>query len=436
MNSFVRALTSLSHTLNSAVDIQRFPPPEFEGGHALPQTTTPMPHSEFFEYLDVAVLVGALSLASYFVYTKRSRSSVFYLSIFSLIYFGFFREGCICSIGAIQNVTLALFDQTYAIPLVALAFFLLPLLFSLFFGRVFCAGVCPLGAIQDLVLIRPIKVPYWLQQALSLFAYVYLGAAVLFAALGSAFIICEYDPFVSFFRLSGNLSILLLGTFLLVIGLFVGRPYCLYLCPYSVILRFLSRFSQWNVIVTPDSCVTCQRCEDACPYGAIVPPTPKDAPSSNAKDRKRLILLLLTAPVIIAFAAWVTSFAGASFSRMDYTVRLAEQIIWEETEQVEVYTDASAAFRDTGQPKEELFEKARLLRERYTLGAWILGAFIGLVIVCKLIEQSVFTRRSEFEVNPAGCLACGRCFASCPLERKRRRECQAAIPAKGGAAVQ
>ena len=92
MNYFVRALTSLSHTLNSAVDIQRFPPPEFEGGHALPQTTTPMPHSEFFEYLDVAVLVGALSLASYFVYTKRSRSSVFYLSIFSLIYFGFFRK--------------------------------------------------------------------------------------------------------------------------------------------------------------------------------------------------------------------------------------------------------------------------------------------------------------------------------------------------------
>ena len=134
------------------------------------------------------------SAGAYLVHTKRRRLYVFLLMLCSLIYFGFYRKGCVCAIGAIQNVSLGFFDASYAIPLSVLAFFLLPLVFTLFFGRVFCGGVCPLGAIQDLFLIKPIPVPFWLRQALSLLAYLYLGAAVLFAAMGSAFIICEYDP--------------------------------------------------------------------------------------------------------------------------------------------------------------------------------------------------------------------------------------------------
>ena len=89
--------------------------------------------------------------------------------------FCFLREGCVCPIGSTQNIVLSIFDKDYAVPLVVLAFFLLPLLFTLFFGRTFCAGVCPLGAIQDLVLLRPAKVPRWAESALRLIAYVYLG---------------------------------------------------------------------------------------------------------------------------------------------------------------------------------------------------------------------------------------------------------------------
>ncbi len=92
-----------------------------------------------------AVLVLALELATYFIYRKRSRGWVFALTIGCLAYFGFYRQGCICAIGAIQNVALTIFDHDYALPLTALLFFVLPLVFSLFFGRVFCSGVCPLG---------------------------------------------------------------------------------------------------------------------------------------------------------------------------------------------------------------------------------------------------------------------------------------------------
>ncbi|MDP6381255.1 MAG: hypothetical protein QF662_07925, partial [Phycisphaerae bacterium] len=43
--------------------IERFPPPDFEEGYKLPVTQVPGPRANLYEYLDVAVLVVALSLA-------------------------------------------------------------------------------------------------------------------------------------------------------------------------------------------------------------------------------------------------------------------------------------------------------------------------------------------------------------------------------------
>ena len=87
---------------------------------------TPDPRAMSLEYLDVAVLVAALALATYFALKKRSRKAIFITMIFALIYFGFWRKGCVCSIGAIQNVTLSFFSHDYTIPLVVVAFFVLP----------------------------------------------------------------------------------------------------------------------------------------------------------------------------------------------------------------------------------------------------------------------------------------------------------------------
>ncbi|MBM3892484.1 MAG: hypothetical protein FJ388_25485, partial [Verrucomicrobia bacterium] len=53
--------------------IERFPPPEFESGYKMPPTTTPPARAEWLGWLDVAVLAGALGLASYLALKKRSR---------------------------------------------------------------------------------------------------------------------------------------------------------------------------------------------------------------------------------------------------------------------------------------------------------------------------------------------------------------------------
>jgi NosR/NirI family nitrous oxide reductase transcriptional regulator len=403
--------------------IERFPPPDFvETDHVIPSPTFPGPRLDVYEYIDAAVLLAALGLASYLVLKKRSRRAIFALTIFSLLYFGFWRHGCVCSIGSIQNIVFSIFDRDYAVPVVVVAFFLLPLVFTLFFGRTFCAAVCPLGAIQDMVLSQPVRVPGWAESALRLFAYIYLAAAVLFAATGSAFVICRYDPFVSIFRLSGSLNILILGGCLLLIGVFVGRPYCRFLCPYGVILRQLSRLSKWRVTITPDECIRCRLCEDSCPFGAIRKPAAQWPEQEYHVAKKRLAFLLLLLPVLVFLGGWAGSGLKGVTSRAHETVRLARQIYLEETGETEEITDASTAFRATGREIKELYEQASNIRARFEFGGWILGCFIGLVIGLKLIGLSVWRQRTDYEADRASCLACGRCYEYCPREQVRLKK--------------
>ncbi|MBN1984721.1 MAG: 4Fe-4S binding protein, partial [Prolixibacteraceae bacterium] len=260
-------------TFTADAQQQRFPKPEFDSGYTQPTTITPEPRALQLEYFDVLVLLAVLSLASWLAIKKRSRQGILYLSVFTLLYFGFYRNGCICSIGAIQNVTLSFFDPAYAISITALLFFVLPLVFTLFFGRTFCAGACPLGAIQDLVIIKPLSLPKWLNKTLGLIPYIYLALAVLFAATGTDFIICRYDPFIGIFRMDAKFLMIVLGVAFLLLGMFVGRPYCRFLCPYGVLLSWMSRFSKRHLTITPSECIQCKLCAKSCPFDAIDYPT-------------------------------------------------------------------------------------------------------------------------------------------------------------------
>ena len=161
--STLYALMLLTLLATSALAAQRFPPPDFESGHKLPLTTAPAAREIWFQYLDIAVLAASLGIATWLVFRKRSRKGLMALSVFSILYFGFWRKGCVCAIGSVQNVALGLADHSYAVPIVVTAFFVLPLLFALFAGRTFCAGVCPHGALQDWVLLKPLKLPPWLE---------------------------------------------------------------------------------------------------------------------------------------------------------------------------------------------------------------------------------------------------------------------------------
>lgn len=404
----------------NAFSLERFPPPQFETDHVRPVRTAPAPRAGMMQVIDALVLIAALAVSSYLVLKRRSRPAVFGLMLFSLAYFGFYRKGCVCAIGAIQNLSLSLFNTGYTIPPSALFFFMAPLATTLFFGRSFCAAVCPLGAVQDVTLLWPITIPPWLEHALRYLAYVYLALAVWLAAFGSTFIICRYDPYVAIFRRSGNLNMLIFGGAMLTIGLFVGRPYCRFLCPYGVILRQLSRLSKWRVRITPSTCNLCKLCEDACPYGAIQLPVPTWPAETHAPDRRRLGGLLILLPILIGLGAWLGHSLTPLTARTHSTVALAERIWLEENQQVADTTDASDVFRASGQSIATLYDRAAIIRERAGRGGWFFGGFLGLILGGKLILLSLRRPQTDYEAERAGCVSCGRCYQYCPKEHERR----------------
>lgn len=397
--------------------MQRFPKPEFESGYEQPDPVTPEPRALALEYFDVAVLLAALSLASWLALKKRSRQGMLWLSVFTLLYFGFYRNGCICSVGSIQNMTLIFADAGYTISLTALFFFLLPLIFTLFFGRTFCAGACPLGAIQDLVIIKPISLPSWLRTTLGLVPYLYLALAVLYAATGTDFIICRYDPFVGIFRMDAPFLMTVLGIAFLLMGMFVARPYCRFFCPYGVLLNWMSHFSKWHLSITPSHCIQCKLCTTSCPFDAIDYPTGEKTTALSRGSAKRFLVYALLIPVWMAAGGFVGSRAHTWLSKAHPDVYLAELLITRpevknDPDNIDVQT-----FLSSGKTMPQLVESAQAIRQKFYTGSWLAGGFIGLVIGVTLLNQVVFRRRSDYRPNRGNCYSCARCVDYCPVDR-------------------
>jgi len=398
---------------------QRFPKPEFDSGYVQPDPTTPEPRAVALEYFDVVVLLAVLSLASWLAIRKRSRRGLLWLSLFSLAYFGFYRDGCICSIGAIQNVALSIFDAGYSISLAALLFFLLPLFFALFFGRTFCAAACPLGAIQDLLVINPVSIPSWIRKTLGFIPVIYLGLSVLLAATGSDFIICRYDPFVGIFRMDGPFLMIFLGVTFLLLGMFYARPYCRVFCPYGVLLSWMSRFSKWHLSITPAECISCKLCKDSCPFDAIEVPVEEAyrKPEVARKNLRKFIFYMALIPVLTLAGAMIGKRSHVFLSRVHADVYLAELMI----SQPELRNDQEnldiQAFLESGETFEQLVEEAALVRGRFKQGGMALGAFIGLVLGITLMNQVVFRRREDYVPHKGDCFSCGRCMDYCPIDK-------------------
>lgn len=401
------------HAIMYAQD--RFPRPEFESGYVYPEHQMPLQRAPIWEYIDLAVLVGALSVASWLALKKRSRSGLLWLSVFSLAYFGFFREGCVCSIGALQNVSLALFNGGYTIPLTVLLFFLLPLIFALAFGRVFCAGVCPLGAIQELTGFRPVKLPRVVESIMISIPFIYLGISVLSAATESQFIICRYDPFVGIFRLDAPYTMIIFGSLLLVAGIFINRPYCRYLCPYGVLLNIFSRYSHRHLTITPAECIDCRLCEDACPYDAILFSDTGSPPVEPAKQRKRFIIYILLVPLFAAGGAILFRNLSPALSGLNSNVRLAREIRAEKETGIAAVSEAAVAFKEAGKTEDELFAEETRISERYRKGSTWVGLFLGLSFGLSLVSLTTRARRTGYVPHKGKCYSCGRCFSYCPV---------------------
>jgi polyferredoxin len=395
----------------------RFPKPDFQHGYKYPTVEYHVPNVTIWATIDIVILLALMSFVAWAIIKRRTRKPIVWVSVISVAYFGFFREGCVCSVGSLQNVALTLSDSSYAMPFLVLVFFMAPIIFAFLFGRVFCAGVCPLGALQELVNIKNFRLSKALTTVLEILPWLYLIFAVLFAVTQSRFIICRYDPFVGIFRMGGDFPLIVFGIVLLITAIFVGRPFCRFICPYGVLLGLFARVSIWNIKLTEKTCINCELCHNACPVDAIKPPYDSKIKETRAEGVKRILLYFAVLPVMVIFTAALMRYSSDTLSKMHRDVSLLEMVIEHEANPVFELSLDLEGFYERGRTVEELTEKVDAIKAEYKFYSTVAGGFIGLVIGFSLIGFSLKRTRKLYEIDHAQCVDCGRCFNYCPQNK-------------------
>ncbi|HLO59501.1 MAG TPA: 4Fe-4S binding protein [Bacteroidales bacterium] len=196
--------------------------------------------------------------------------------------------------------------QFITVPAVLSAGFIIILVLTALFGRVYCSFICPLGIFQDIVswISKKAKVikRYKFRKALNYLRYPVLALVVISLLFGSMFVLNLLDPYSSFGRIFSdivrpgiiaannglaslfekfdmyflyrlNLDLVTWKTVFIpavlviavvVLAFYYGRLYCNAICPVGTVLGFLSRFSVFRIRMDKATCTKCGKCAFAC----------------------------------------------------------------------------------------------------------------------------------------------------------------------------
>jgi ferredoxin len=217
--------------------------------------------------------------------------------------------------------------------------------------------------------------------------------------------------------MDATFHMVILGIAFLLMGMFIARPYCRFLCPYGVLLNWMSRFSKWHLTITPAACIQCKLCSDSCPFDAIDYPTDEKQSNNTKWGVNRFLVYALLIPAWIFIGGFTGSKAHTWISKANPTVYLAEMLV----ANPEVRNDPKnldvQAFLSSGKSLEVLVKEATVIRQKFYIGGWLAGGFLGLVIGMTLLGQVVYRKKVDYQPHKGNCYSCGRCMKFCPVKK-------------------
>ena len=175
--------------------------------------------------------------------------------------------------GTVKDAIVLLGSKGVIFPprLIAFGIFLLMVILA---NKFICSWGCQLGTLQDLIfrfnrdskyskgLFGQVKIPFIISNSIRVLFFLIL---ILVAFVWADDIVGPIDPFKVFkpqvIGIAGGLFIGLV----LVVSLFVYRPWCHFLCPFGLVGWMAEKISLFKIKVDYSKCISCQACSKACP---------------------------------------------------------------------------------------------------------------------------------------------------------------------------
>ena len=175
--------------------------------------------------------------------------------------------------------------------MIALAIFLMIVFVA---NKYICAWGCQVGVLQDLIfrinqtakrkaiIGQQIKVPFAVSNGVrALFLCIFTVVAFTWGAD----IIEPFDPFKIFKPVYLTLTGIIFVGMLLILSLFIYRPWCHFFCPFGLVGWLVEKASRIRISVDYQTCIACEKCATACPttvMGAILKQNKKTIPDCFA----------------------------------------------------------------------------------------------------------------------------------------------------------
>ncbi len=175
--------------------------------------------------------------------------------------------------GTVKDAIVLLGSKGVIFPprFIAFGIFLLMVILA---NKFICSWGCQFGTLQDLIfrlnrnrkdskgLFGQVKIPFIVSNSIRILFFLIL---ILVAFFWAADIIGAIDPFKIFkpqvIGIAGGLFIGLI----LVLSLFVYRPWCHFFCPFGLVGWLAEKVSFFKIKVDYNKCISCQACSKACP---------------------------------------------------------------------------------------------------------------------------------------------------------------------------